>query len=752
MGFRSGPIRHRMRARADKRLISEPQPIRQRGLSRVCKGVGAVIAVAMCLAPAHSARAESVFEPTTGIVVTVERDGSYAVQAGDPAFVFRGALGRPAADLAAGSGTDAVGIYRQIAFRANDASGRTAFIRTYEGRALVRFAMTWRDATPNTEGFPKLVAAPDPPYKASFAGKWSILRFDENGTEGPLAGFDESGRTYVLSAAANFMVARTARTPEGAIETRIHPAIGTLPAGFTHEALLAVGNGINLTFDAWGRGLTDLQGKVRPANDADPSLASLGYWTDNGAAYYYAYDPGLGYEGTLLAVRDAFLRDGIRLGYLQIDSWWYPKGGALDWNPLPNQWDFGIGTYVAHPGLFPQGLESFQQRLGVPLLTHARWIDEKSPYRALYRMSNNVILEPRYWASVADYLATAGVFAYEQDWLDHKATAAYTLDDQNAFMDNMAGALRARGLKMQYCMATPRHLLQGSKYGHLTTARLSEDVFNRDRWDQFLYSSRLATALGVWPWSDVFRSSERDNLLLATLSAGVVGVGDNVNEIVPENLRMAARADGILVKPDSSLLPTDETILADARHDRSPLVASAATEHGGARAVYVFAHARGGEATATIFPATLGFTGTAFAWDALARKGRLVDAKAPFLQDLVDARAYVVLVPVGASGLALVGDEGKFATLGRKRIASADNSACGLSAIVNFAPGEKSVTLLGWSPSRPRVASPVGAIESVAWDAATGVFRVTVLPGPDRGTTQLLLRPDADPREEPTRD
>ena len=50
---------------------------------------------------------------------------------------------------------------------------------------------------------------------------------------------------------------------------------------------------------------------------------------------------------------------------------------------------------------------------------------------------------------------------------------------------------------------------------------LSDDRFDRNRWDTFLYTSRFASALGVWPWSDVFMSSETNNLVLSVLSAGV---------------------------------------------------------------------------------------------------------------------------------------------------------------------------------------------------------------------------------------
>ncbi|MDL2718115.1 MAG: hypothetical protein PT977_10190, partial [Acidobacteriota bacterium] len=276
------------------------------------------------------AGAETVQEPTTGVTLEVRSDGTYAVtsgtvSAGTPAFVFQGSLGRGAADIAAGSGADALGDYREIRFRFEDTSGRSARIRTYSYRPVVIFSISWLGKSTNSEGFPRLVG-PEMPHKSSFQGKWGIYKFDEKGTEGPWAQFDERGNTYILSAASNFLVSYLARNTAGEIESRIHPAIKTLPAGLTHDTLLVFERGINRAFDTWGQALTTLQGKTRPPNDADPLLKSLGYWTDNGGAYYYDFDPALGYEGTLLAVRDAFAKAGVPLGYMQIDSWWYPKG------------------------------------------------------------------------------------------------------------------------------------------------------------------------------------------------------------------------------------------------------------------------------------------------------------------------------------------------------------------------------------------------------------------------------------------
>ena len=64
--------------------------------------------------------------------------------------------------------------------------------------------------------------------------------------------------------------------------------------------------GTNRAFETWGQALTALSGKIRPANDADVSLNQIGYWTDNGATYYYHMADSMTYEQTLAAVKGGF--------------------------------------------------------------------------------------------------------------------------------------------------------------------------------------------------------------------------------------------------------------------------------------------------------------------------------------------------------------------------------------------------------------------------------------------------------------
>jgi hypothetical protein len=129
----------------------------------------------------------------------------------------------------------------------------------------------------------------------------------------------------------------------------------------------------------------------------------------------------------------------------------------------------------------------------------------------------------------------------------------------------MASAMAANGITMQYCSAMPRHFLQSSMYNNLTTIRVSRDRFSSTRWDSFLYASNLVSALGIWPWSDVFMSTETDNLLLSTLSAGTVGVGDPIGAESKANLFQTVRADGMIVKPDVPIVPIDAMYAQDAQ-------------------------------------------------------------------------------------------------------------------------------------------------------------------------------------------
>ena len=312
-----------------------------------------------------------------------------------------------------------------------------------------------------------------------------------------------------------------------------------------------------------------------------------------------------------------------------------------------------------------------------------------SPYVAHYKLSNQVPIDPRYWDLIMRYLRDNGVRTYEQDWMNDKALPR--LDhaaDADLFLDGMAHMARKYGVGLQYCMPLPRHFLQGSRYSNLHSIRTSGDGFERGKWTQFIYGSRFASALGIWPWADVSFSQDRENVLIANLSAGIVGVGDRLSAASDpngdynpswckkdvdcrtpnvENLRRVMRTDGVLVKPDSALVPTDQSYL-----DTTTMVASASS---GSSAVYLFAYSRlprvsgvSSETSVEIDPKALGFVGAVYLYRYFDKMGEVILSGHTKKMTVDRQGTYLILVPVEQNGLAILGDPNLFVSMGRQRV------------------------------------------------------------------------------------
>ncbi|HEX3757075.1 MAG TPA: hypothetical protein VHW23_00145, partial [Kofleriaceae bacterium] len=329
---------------------------------------------------------------------------------------------------------------------------------------------------------------------------------------------------------------------------------------------------------------------------------------------------------------------------------------------------------------------------------------------------------------------------YEQDWLDQNALPLLNnLTDAEAFLGNMAAAAQAEGLPIMYCMALPGHLLQSTAYPNVVTTRVSPDRFDSTRWSPYLYDSRLASAVGLWPWSDAFFSPERDNLILSTLSAGPVGVGDALQTASAANLLSAARPDSVLVRPDTSIVPIDSSFVDEAAGTGRPMIAAASTVDGNVlRAGYVFTYQTGTATTATFAPSVLGFSGPVIIYDVFASTELRQDASTAYSHDVGSGPAYLIIVPVGRSGIGFLGDLGKYVSLGRQRISSVTDDGA-VHVGVAFAAAETAVTLSGHAPSIPSVAASVGSTEPPSFDPSTGLFQVVVHPA--NGAAEIDIAP-----------
>ena len=675
----------------------------------------------------------------TGIDVSLAPTGVYTLQYTPMHLVLSGSLPVSPDAIRTATGADAVGPYQQVEASYAHHS-RIAILRLYPARRAVLFLDKHRGADPNTAAFPTFSGVPAGLLHFSYrVTTFSPIDFGKLDSQGPWVFFDQSRNTFLLSPADNFLVAELHATnsaqnssAQQQITSGISPIIPSLPAGFTHGTWMVFGNGITRTQDAWGEILQRWNHKQPVPNDADVVLNRFGYWTDNGATYYYKFIPSLGYPGTLLALRDRFQQLGVPLGYMQLDSWWYPKHKGFSAGS-----DNGAMLYRADPTIFPDGLASFHQRLQLPLVTHARWIAQASPYRNQYSMSRNVIIDPRFWSATASYLHTGGVVVYEQDWLNQNARPAIDIAQSRAFLQQMAGSMAARDIGIQYCMALPGYFMASTHFQNLRTIRVSDDHFLPARYDNFLYTSELAHAVGLWPWTDVFMSSELSNLVLSTLSAGPVGTGDPLDGIDAANLRKALRADSVILKPDTPLVPIDSTYIADASagsSPRSPMTATTRTSFGAATETYVFSYPRTAKNAAVPPPdavaslSTLGVQGPIYAWDWQQQQGTFVPANSTLTFHYLNGWDYQVLAPVNQRGIALLGDVSRIVPLARKRFVTISNTNS-VHATVAFARQERSVVLTGFSRHQPRVQALLGSATGLTYDPTTHLFSFTVSPG-----------------------
>jgi hypothetical protein len=675
--------------------------------------------------------------------------GRYEVRSAELGLAFAGTLGTSASDVTRAQGSDRLGAYDELSFRWHAPVALAGSIRTYAERPVVVFTVTAAEALSagSLLQFPSFTRLPQGLHAFGYqdmAFAAPVFAAQENGT--PWLLFDERLHAAVLSPASHFMIARLKGNATSEITSTVNAGVTNLPSGFAQQTLLAFATGINSAWECWGSALLQLQGVARPSNDADTGLRYLGYWTDNGASYYYNYDHRLGYAGTLQALVARYRAEHIPLRYLQLDSWWYyktlidPEGHeGQPKNPqLPlEEWNRygGLLEYTAHPGVFAQGLAAFQQRIGLPLILHNRWIDPASPYHRHYRITGVAAVDPKWWGAIMDYASAAHAVTYEQDWLNVIYDRSPELADipgmGESFTGGMAQAAAERGLSVQYSMSLPRHFLEGSRYANVTTTRVTPDRFGWRRWDAFLYTSRLASALGLWPWTDVFMSAETDNLLLATLSAGMVGIGDAIGDERRDNLLHAVRADGVIVKPDTPIVPLDAMYAADASRALQPMIAVAHTDHGPLRTAYVFSYRRSWRHLRAAFtPREVGISGAAYVYDVRAQHAQRLKPSDAFVFHLAPrSTAYFIVAPVSHSGIALVGDADHFVTAGRKRIPSLTDEPQRLVAEVRFAAGEDSVRLSGYAPYRPAVSVQEGSAGPLRYEPASGHFEVSVSPG-----------------------
>jgi hypothetical protein len=545
---------------------------------------------------------------------------------------------------------------------------------------------------------------------------------------GPIVLYSDDMDTIVFSPMDHFYVSLVG-FENSQIRYGLEGEVQEIPAGFTQRFIMVKGKGIGATIARWGELLRTDRGVALRDRYADRGLSYLGYWTDNGSYYYYRTEPDKNYQDTLLAVGADAQARGIPFGYMQLDSWWYfkvagtPPGGLIRWEPRPE--------------MFPDGLASFDNKLGLPLVAHNRYFAIDNGYRDKYPFVNGKTMALPLDRGVFDEFMTNckawGIETYEQDWLMSQFLDIPYLrngvDHAEKWFGDMTSAAADKGLTMQICMAGAAELLDSIDKPAVTTSRTSIDyqpsVSKESFWPQFHTVNMLARAIGILPFKDNFQTSEKHpepEALISILSAGMVGPSDQVGVADRELLMRTCRQDGLLLKPDVPAIPIDAMFLPHQRpyttfthssreagkwtYLAAYLLASAHPERTTSdEAFAVFAYDGLPVGDTFVFPKKvtnwkldlerdLDVPGNVVAYDWRTGKASVVNGtlEMPPIEHLYEYD-YFVLAPVLSNGLALIGEPAKYVTMADKRFTSVKADADSISVTLSGVPGEQVVLL-----------------------------------------------------------
>jgi hypothetical protein len=129
-----------------------------------------------------------------------------------------------------------------------------------------------------------------------------------------------------------------------------------------------------------------------------------------------------------------------------------------------------------------------------------------------------------------------------------------------------------------------------------------------------------------------------------------------------------------------------------------------------------------------------------YAYDYFAATGELMDPADVIQKQISGDALYLVMAPVGPSGIAVLGDVDQFVTMGKKRVTGFMDLGAA-RVVVSFADGETSRTISGYSPVAPMVLAIEGSIGQVVYNDSTHLFRVPVTAGSSGSATIRIQKP-----------
>ena len=425
--------------------------------------------------------------------------------------------------------------------------------------------------------------------KSTQIGQWTPDVEIYHGVEGgfPLILFDSvMDNAIVISPFNTFMSAGTGFTAstndsKPTIGFGIISSVDSVPVGYEYQTILVAGNNVTGTMMHWGKILQKHYGKDSSYRETDLTLNYLGYWTDNGACYYHNTGIYSNYKEVVLAVDEEAKKQNVPFRYVQLDDWWYywdkANSACLNW--------------TARPDVFPNGIEPVANKTQWPIHAHNKYWSSANVYAKQNGGQYNFVMDNRNHIGIPiddnfwiDFLGSKkrkwGLVVYEQDFLvttfERHQQLQSELNLGRTWLKQMGDAAEQLDIRIQYCMALTRYVLQSVEIPVVTQVRASSDYQpGNDQW-AIGDSSILAYSVGLSPSKDNFHTFTVENgkcrftnpepnvelqTFVAALSGGIVGPSDTAGSFNRSLIMSTCMSDGQLLKPSRPAMSLDSTFL-----------------------------------------------------------------------------------------------------------------------------------------------------------------------------------------------
>ena len=544
----------------------------------------------------------------------------------------------------------------------------------------------------------------------------------------PVMFFDDAKNVVVISALDNFItngIRKKLNDTNGMyLQCGTNGHIAKIPQNHTHSYLLVFHRGINESMRYWGSLLRKYNNAPKKKRYSDVVCNSLGYFTDNGAHYYYNPIKDKKYDQTLIEVKKHADQIGIPYQYFQLDSWWYKKSMKKWKRDIQGYFGkiYGGGLYggttewIPDPEAFDMSLEELYQELGKkPFIAHNRWFANDTTYRDRFDfkiIGNRALsIDPAFWDHIMAYCKKNHIAVYEQDWLSTHMEQIPHLHSEIGYAEkwlgNMAIAAEKHGVAIQYCMATPAMIMNSIHFKAITNCRSAEDYNPRwpHRYDipPFFQSSMFSSALGLNVLKDTFQSTRTSRLggekfpklmvLAGALGGGPISPGDAIGHMNVSLLNATCRKDGWLYKPSHPITPADITFIKNSTYYIGHTFAQVTNF----KWIYCL--------TANFWPKRvkkpeyrlneIGIEGSYIEYDWFSQKIRVVDTKSKFPDKLSEEQyKYTIYSPFINNSYALLGDVKKIIMMNDCEFLSFDAREDACSFTISNIEGEKMEILL----------------------------------------------------------